>query len=562
MRHSYDSSDSAGLGTRPTRERGYSLLLLVAAMVSYAPASAGPPADPTYWQDIRPILRKHCSVCHSTRNLKELDVSGGLALDSYAAIRKGTGQHPVLEPGRSGASILVQRVTSEDEEKRMPLGTTPLKPEVIALIRHWIDTGAKEGKNPDDPPIVAAVPATKRTRKLDVTLPTTTIPPKDLLDKARTPAKLELTLKVGPLAPVAAVAFSPDGKFLAVGSYRQVTVWDLDSVQPVKTLTNLLGTVNDVRFSPDGKLLAVAGGQPSAKGDLRLYSVADWKLAATLGGHEDVVFSVAFHPDGKRLASASFDKTVKLWDLLSHKAERTLTGHSDFVYAVAFSPDGKWLVSASKDRSVKLVETDTGKSRFTFSGMDQDVLAVVVSPDGKSVVSSGFDTALYWWNAETGLRVRLQNGHGNAVHELAFSKDGKWVVSAGADKTVRLWDGATGGPVRTLSVGSLAYAVAVSPNGKLIASGTFDGLVRLWDPATGRQLLTLLAIPTEGDRTDWLAMTPEGYTASSTELASQTQWRMAGQSVGAEAVWRALHHPEVVVRAARGETLEAPRFGK
>src|SRR5262249_52939928 len=147
---------------------------------SCAPASAGPPADPTYWQDIRPVLRKHCSVCHSTKNLNELDVSGGLALDSYPAIRKGTRQHPVIEPGKSDSSILIQRVTSEDDEKRMPLGTTPLKPEVIGLIRHWIDTGAKEGKNPDEHPLVTALPATTRTRKLDVTLPTTTIPPKDL----------------------------------------------------------------------------------------------------------------------------------------------------------------------------------------------------------------------------------------------------------------------------------------------------------------------------------------------------------------------------------------------
>ncbi|HLJ97143.1 MAG TPA: c-type cytochrome domain-containing protein [Gemmataceae bacterium] len=545
----------------PTRPRSrFVVIVCAAAAMSWLSVATGRAlADPTYWQDIRPILRKNCTVCHSTKNLKDVDVSGGLALDSYAAIRKGT-KHAVIEPGKSEASILVQRVTTEDGDQRMPLGANPLNPAAIALLRQWINTGAKEGQNPEDRPAVVAAATSKRTRKLDVTLPTTAVPPKGLVASSNS-AKLELALKVGPLAPVTAVAFSPDGKLLATGSYRQVTIWDLATVQPVHTLTHVLGAVNDVRFSPDGQMLAVAGGQPSAKGDLRLYSLADGKLRATLSGHDDVIFSVAFHPDGKRLASASFDKTVRIWNLTSHKAERILTGHSDFVYAVAFSPDGKWLVSASKDRSVKLVETDTGTSRLTFSGMDQDVLAVAVSPDGKNVVSSGFDTGIYWWNAQTGQRIRLQNGHAIAVHELCFSKDGKRLVSAGADKTIRVWDGATGASVRTIAAGSIAYATAIRPDGKLIASGTFDGLVRLWDAATGRQLLTLLSIPAEDDRSEWLALTPEGYMASSAGLASSVQWRVAGKGIRAEPVSKTLDQPESVVKAARGEALPAPSFG-
>lgn len=534
------------------------MLLLLPLLSNAIPAA--PPAEPTYWKDLRSVFRKNCTVCHSAKHVKEVDVSGGLALDSYEAVRKGA-KTPVIQPGHSGESLLVKLILETDEAKRMPLAATPLPPEQIALIRRWIDTGAKEGAKPVEDVVAAATTTPRRTRKLDVVLPTNAVPPAGLLGPGGA-GKLELALKVGPLSPVAAVAFSPDGKLLAAGGYGHVTVWDLAAVRPVAELTNVLGAVNDVRFSPDGTLLAVAGGQPSAKGDLRLYRVADWKLTATLRGHGDVVFSVAFRPDGKQLASASYDKTVGLWDLTSHKQVKTFTHHSDFVYAVAFSPDGKWLASASKDRSVRITDVATGKSLVTLSGMEQDVLAVAVRPDGKAVVSSGLETALYWWNPQTGERLRLQRGHGVAVHELCFSKDGKLIASAGADRTVRLWDGTSGNLLLTIPVGSVAYAVAVSPDGKRVAGGSFDGLVRLWDVASGRPLVLLLALPGAKEGADWLAVTPEGYVSGNPQLTALGQWRMSGKTINSELAWKTLNQPPQVAKATRGESMMAPTFGK
>jgi len=520
--------------------------------------------EPTYWQDIRPILRKHCTVCHNAANVKEFDVSGGLALDTFEWVL--TGKHGrVVQPKHSRDSLLVKMITATDEFKRMPRSAPPLAPETITLIRRWIDTGAKEGVAAVSSPIPSDVPrsaaSSGRARKLDVVLSTSAIPPKGLLGAAA-PAKLELVLKVGPLAPVTAVAFSPDGKWLAAGSYGQVAIWDLAGARPAKLLTNVLGAVNDARFSPDGKLLAVGGGQPSAKGDLRIYQASDWKLLAALGGHQDTVFSLAFSPDGKHLASASFDKTVRIWNVGISKLERTLTHHSDFVYSVVYSPNGQWLVSASKDRSVKMVEMATGKSRVTFGGMEQDVLAVAVSPDGKSVISAGLEPGLHWWDPETGKRIRIQNGHGVAVNEICFSKDGRQVVSAGSDQTIRIWDGVAGALQRTITVGSVVYAVAVSPDGKRIASGSFDGRVRLWDLATGRQLATLLALPANNETFDWLAITPEGYETNSPGLTSQGQWRMAGQRAPGETVWKNLHKPDVVAKAFRADPVPPASFTK
>ncbi|HYT91081.1 MAG TPA: c-type cytochrome domain-containing protein, partial [Gemmataceae bacterium] len=124
------------------------VLSVLCALAIIPTAAAGGPAEPTYWKDVRPLLRKHCIVCHSAKNVKEVDVSGGLALDSYEAVRKGT-KHPVLQPGKSADSVLVHLLATKDVKKRMPLDAAPLPEESVALIRKWIDTGAKEGQKPD-----------------------------------------------------------------------------------------------------------------------------------------------------------------------------------------------------------------------------------------------------------------------------------------------------------------------------------------------------------------------------------------------------------------------------
>ncbi|MBN3961492.1 AAA-like domain-containing protein, partial [Nostoc sp. NMS8] len=245
--------------------------------------------------------------------------------------------------------------------------------------------------------------------------------------------------------------------------------------------------VYSVVFSPDGKTLASASRDKTIK----FWNLDTRKQITTLRGR-DWVYRVVFSPDGKTLASASTDKTIKLWNLDTRKEIITLSGHSNSVNSVVFSPDGKTLASASTDKTIKLWNLDTRKEIITLSGHSNSVNSVVFSPDGKTLASASTDKTIKLWNLDTRKEIITLSGHSNSVNSVVFSPDGKTLASASTDKTIKLWNLDTRKEITTLSGHSNSVnSVVFSSDGKTLASASADKKIKLWNLDTRKEITTL-----------------------------------------------------------------------
>jgi outer membrane protein assembly factor BamB len=287
------------------------------------------------------------------------------------------------------------------------------------------------------------------------------------------------------------LAFSPNGTALAFATWQGlVKVLDLNTSKELPAPKPLNDWACSVAFSPDGTLLVSAGGSEfkparnggKTTGQVKLWDVAAGKELGEFVGHTNKVFSAAFSPDGRMLATGSADQTVRLWDVATRQQRAVLEGHADAIWSVAFSPDGKSVASASADRTVKLWDANTGEERGTLRGHEDEVRAVAFSSDGKTLATGSSDWTVRLWDLNTQKERAVLRKHRGGVQSVAFTSDGNTLASGSSDETVKLWNVASGAERTTLrGHRSGISAIAFSPNNRTLASAGMDDAVRLWD---------------------------------------------------------------------------------
>jgi len=274
------------------------------------------------------------------------------------------------------------------------------------------------------------------------------------------------------------------------------------------TLRGHKGTVWSVAFSPDGKLLATASHDKT----VRLWDRRTGKELAALQ-HAEWVYVVAFSPDGKLLASPDGNGNVVLWDVAERKKFAIMSLHKDRVRGLAFTPDGKTLASAGWDKKVVLSDVATAKERVTISLNTGSINSVAISPDGKTGaavgIGNGSGKVVSLWSVETGRVFEALKPSGTYV---AFSPDGKTLVA-----TLWIWDWTKPSELRKLMVPEEhdVNAVVYSPDGKRIATAGADRTIRLWDAATG---LEVASFKGHTKSVTSVAFSPDGKLLASTSL--------------------------------------------
>lgn len=441
---------------RPSPSLGVSVFVFVLMLLIVSPLVRAAP--PSYAQ-VHALLSQRCLSCHDAK-----EEEGGFLVDTYEHLMKGGDDGVAVIPGHSDRSPIIAQL----RHKAKPFMPPPKKAARLAdaeidLIAAWIDAGC-----PNGPAVIAA---------------------------ATRPSVPNIKPLIAPKPSIYSLAWSHSARLLAIGRHQSIDLINPTNRAVVRHLTGLADHVNALLFSSDGKFLFAASGEPSQQGQIAIFDLSSNAPAAFLLGHTDTIYCLALSPDGKMLASGSYDQTIILWDLAARKPIRTLTGHNGAVFCLSFRRDGNVLASASADRTIKLWDPRNGDRLDTFSEPLKEQNAVAFSPDGHRLAAGGADNRIRVYQISdkaiegSNKLVDTKFAHEGSILRLAWSENGQSLLSCADDRTVKLWN--TADMQQRLSLPEQSdwpSAIAFVESDKAVAVGRLDGALEVYDAATAKPI--------------------------------------------------------------------------
>jgi len=386
------------------------------------------------------------------------------------------------------------------------------------------------------------------------------VPPKQSLPISFTAAgsrTVECVVTYGPAVPISALAFSPDGKKLAVGGYQEVVLWDLENGKFLKRVgAGQLGTIGALAFLGDGQSLAVGEGTPHASGSVKIFNVESGQQTHSFDEPTEVVYALAVSPDGTLLVAGSGDKLARVWTVEDKKLVAMLEEHDELVSGVTFSRDGKLLATASADKTVQVWEVENWNRKIKFREKEP-VYGAVFGSDVRMVflaVAGPSERSIRYRRTDNIRSTRLYStGSGMPTDIVWAAKTNRMYVPC-SDGIVRAFD-VNGRLLASLTGDSdWVYGLAINADGSKLASGSGDGTVRLWNLADNKLLATFIQLAPGTDK--WLIVTAQGYMATSGLEADD--WKAANVNTPADGLKELLQKPESVKQAIAGAKVEPP----
>lgn len=405
---------------------------------------------------VKPILQKNCSGCHNPGKL-----SGELDLTTFDAALKGGKQPKFINIDEPEKSLLIQYVSGDPP--MMPLNGKPLSASEINTLRQWIKEGAKN----------------------------------------------DLQLKVGEAnggvmvyhSPpvISAMAYSPDGEYLAVSGSGEVLLNKSDGSGVIARLPGRAERVTSIAYSPDGKILAVVGGSPWEFGEVQFWNTENNKLIRSVKKTFDTLYGASFSPDGKMLGFGASDKKARIVSVPIGNDLIVFENHDKWVMDTAFTTNGNHMVTAALDSALKLLETKAGSFVDDINSSNKGILAINSidrHPTVDQIVMGGEDGIPRIYKLYRTQKRDLPNTDFNlirafdkivgGINVVRFSPDGSKIAAGAGHGRVRIYDVASG-KYEILLFGDAVstFALEYNPAKPEIAVGGLEGMIRIYNTTNG-----------------------------------------------------------------------------